>query len=175
MERLIPKNREDGEPFPEREAMFILKTGMICVVIYFIFLIFEFIDLITELVKQNDELYIFYFLRFVFFGISILIQVLYVILVINFLLNMEKADNEEDAQNKILLTYAKLFTSLFTVWTIFFLATGIPRLFIFFNNREKIGKFIAALIYIKIFLLFPIYVIFILTYVVTRKNKKKDG
>ena len=87
---------------------------------------------------------------------------------------MEKADNQEDIENKILITYAKLYASLFTVWTIFLLATGIPRLIIFFNNREKIGKFIYSMIIIKIILLFPIYVIFIVTYVLTRENKKKD-
>ena len=58
-------------------------------------------DLIGELFKKDDEFYYFYFLRFIFFGISILIQVLYVILAINFFILMEKADNEEDLQNKI--------------------------------------------------------------------------
>ena len=174
MDRLFPSKREDGSSFSKENEMFIFFTGMICVVFYFLFLIFQIIDLIGEIFKSDDEFYYFYFLRFIFFGISIIIQVLYVILAINFFLSMEKADKQEDIENKILLTYAKLFASLFTVWTIFFLATGIPRLIIFFNNREKIGKFIYSMIIIKIIFLFPIYVIFIATYAITREDKKKD-
>ena len=174
MERLIPKSKEDGSSFPEEDAWFIVYTGIVCVIFYFLFLIIEFIDLIGEMAKKDDEFYYFYFLRLIFFGISILIQVLYVILTISFFIVMEKADSQEDIENKILITYAKLYASLFTVWTIFLLATGIPRLIIFFNNREKIGKFIYSMIIIKIILLFPIYVIFIVTYVLTRENKKKD-
>ena len=175
MEKLIPKAGEDGSSFPVKKAMFIFYTGLICVFFYILFLIIEIMDLIGELFKKDDEFYYFYFLRFIFFGISILIQVLYVILAINFFILMEKADNEEELQNKIMLTYIKLFSILFTVWTIFFLATGIPRLIIFFNNREKIGRFIYSMIIIKILFLFPIYVIFIVSYFITKEKKNKDN
>ena len=172
MDRFLPKEEEKESQISGKQT-FLLFSLIPCVIIYALFLIFEFIDLIAEMVKKDDEFYYFYLLRLIFFGVSILIQVLYVILLIIYLIIVNKVENDEELQNKIMSTFGKLYSALFLVWTAFLLAAGIPRLIIFFSNREKIGKFIYSLIIIKILLLFPLYVFFIVNYVILNDNKKK--
>jgi len=68
---------EFKDPLQEDEKVYIplfFKLIIINVIIYILFLIIQIIDLFAEIINKDDDLFLFYYLRFLFFGVSILIQ-----------------------------------------------------------------------------------------------------
>ena len=175
MENLIGTILEKGS-IEHSKGSFIKKQLIIFAVFYILFLITQLTDLIIELLYKDNDLYYFYYLRIIFFGISLLIQIIYIFLGVTLRSVKKKAKkiDDDDVENKIVSSFVKIFFYLFCIWTIFFLAAGIPRLIIFLYNKEKIGLFISVLIYIKIVLLFPIYLILIISYNIGRREEKKE-
>ena len=173
MENLIGNKLDEGS-IEHSQGRFIMKEFIIFLVFYILFLITQFTDLVVEMLYKDNDLYYFYYLRLLFFGISTLMQVIYILLGITMYSVKEKALKANAVQNKITSTFVKIYVYLFCIWTIFFLVAGIPRLIIFLKNREKIGTFISILIYVKIALLFPIYLLFIISYNIGRKDKNKE-
>ena len=173
MENLIGTKLEKGS-IEHSQGSFIMKELIIFAVFYILFLITQLTDLIVELLYKDNDLYYFYYLRIIFFGISFLIQIIYIFLGVTLHSVKKKARKINDVENKIVSSFVKIFFYLFCIWTIFFLAAGIPRLIIFLNNKEKIGIFISILICIKIVLLFPIYLILIISYNIGRREEKKE-
>ena len=174
MENLIGSKLEKSS-IEHSQGRFLMKELIIFIVFYILFLITQFTDLIVEMLYKDNDLYYFYYLRFIFFGISILFQIIYIFLGVSLSSVKKKARNINDVENKIVSSFVKIYVYLFCIWTIFFLAAGIPRLIIFLNNREKIGIFISVLICIKIVLLFPIYLILIISYNIGRRDEKKEN
>ena len=174
MENLIGTKLDKGS-IEHSKGSFIKKELIIFAVFYILFLITQLTDLVVELLYKDNDLYYFYYLRIIFFGISLLIQIIYIFLGVTLSSVKKKAKKvDDDVENKIVSSFVKIFFYLFCIWTIFFLASGIPRLIIFLYNKEKIGLFISVLIYIKIVLLFPIYLILIISYNIGRSEEKKE-
>ena len=171
MERLIKIEKEEDEKV---YIPLFFKLIIINVIIYILFLIIQIIDLFAEIINKDDDLFLFYYLRFIFFGVSILIQATAVGVIIVFFSIPREITAIKSLGRKIDSTSAKIFSSIYGIWTLFLLGSGIPRIIILMNNKEKIGKFISSLIYVKIFLLIPIYVNIILMYSMSAQNKKKE-
>ena len=173
MERLIGNKLNEGS-IEHDLGRFLTKQFITFLVFYILFIITQLTDLVVEMIYKDNDLYYFYYLRVFSFGISVLIQIIYIMLGIILNSIKEKAEGLTDVENKITSSFVKIYVYLFCIWNIFFLATGIPRLIIFLKNKEKIGIFISILICIKIALLFPLYIFFIISYNVGRKDGKKE-
>ena len=173
MENLIGSKLDNGS-IEHSQGRFMKKEFIIFIVFYILFLITQFTDLIVEMLYKDNDLYYFYYLRFFFFGISLLFQIFYILLSITLCSVKGKAGKVNAVQNKIVSSFVKIYFYLFCIWTAFFLAAGIPRLIILLKNKEKIGIFISILICVKVVLLFPIYLILIISYNIGRKDEKKE-
>ena len=129
------------------------------------------------LINYDKDLLIFFYLRFIFFGFSLILHVIAIFTIIIFISLDSKVEKIKFLEEKFFSTFSKIVSAIFIVWTLGLLCLCVPRMVIFYKNGDKIGKFISTLIYLKSFLLIPVYLNIILVYILHRhqsKSEKKD-
>ena len=153
----------------------ITKLLISLLVHFIIFLIIQVIDSFIEYLNYNEELYIFFYLKFFFFGVDLLSLLFLLILNILFFSSMDdKSKSNIDYAKDAYFSYVKLNFTLFILWTILLLATEIPRLIIFLLNKEKFGLFLTVLIYAKLPFIILIYLHSIVIYVLYKEAKVEE-
>ena len=180
MERLFEKNDDNSNQSLLNNNVYyplIFCNFITAIIFYILFLLVQIIDIIAELINYDKDLLIFFYLRFIFFGFSLILHVIAIFAIIIFLSLGSKVEKVKFLNDKIFSTFSKIVSAIFIVWTLGLLCLCIPRLVIFFKNGDKVGKFISTLIYLKSFLLIPVYLNIILLYILYRhksKSEKKD-
>ncbi len=165
-----------GKSIIEKIYLALIGNIFIIVVIqYLFFLLLQVIDLFVEGFYFNNELYMFYYLRFLFFGFSIIVQIVVLISIIVCFSFLDRIEGNDDLQNKIFSTFVKVITAIYVLWTIVLIATFIPRIFILIMNKEKIGIFISTLMYLKLFTMISLYMDLLIMYILNKeKSEKKE-
>ena len=144
---------------------------LISSILHFIaLLIIQIVDLFYEIFNYDEEIYIFYYLNFFFTGATIFSLIF--LLILNILFSSSFHDNYEPKSE--FFAFIKLNFTLFCLWTILLLATGIPRVIIFLLNKDKFCFSITILIYLKIPLLISIYLQSIVIYVLYKESKIEE-
>ena len=142
---------------------------------FIILLIIQMIDIFVEIFNYNEDLFIFYYLNFFFSGANILSLIFLLILNILFFSSLnDKSKNNIDYARDAFFSYVKLNFTLFCLWTIFLLATSIPRIIIFLLNKDQFGLFNTILVYLKIPFIIIIYLHSIVIYVLYKESKIEE-
>ena len=140
-------------------------------VLYLIFFIFQIIDLITELVTYESEIFLFYYLRYIFAAIDvIMIGITIGFSYISFTPSKGSAEVTKYYTWLLFENYKRIIIIL----SICLFGTSIPRLIMLINHRDLIGTFVAVLIYIKIFVLVPLYMLMIVIYIIAKEVRYED-
>ena len=180
MERLIGNNDDKSTQSLLNNNVYyplIICNLITAIIFYVLFLLVQIIDIIAELINYDKDLLIFFYLRFIFFGFSLILHVIAIFTIIIFISLDSKVEKIKFLEEKFFSTFSKIVIAIFIVWTLGLLCLCVPRMVIFFKNGDKIGKFISTLIYLKSFLLIPVYLNIILVYILHRhqsKSEKKD-
>ena len=126
-------------------------------ILYLIFLLVQLIDLITEICTYNSDIFLFYFLRFFFFGVNFVMIIILIYLLCVIFNSPAQMDRSFELKKKHFSIFIKMIKSILCIWTIGLLGTCIPRMIILMNNKDKVGTFVSVLIYIKMVLIVPFY------------------
>ena len=179
MNKLLLKN---DDKIIQKNYNTLIKIIFIAVAIqYAFFLLVQVIDLFVEGFYFDDEFYMFYFLRFLFFGFSLIIQVAVAISVIVYFIALATFEDENVNffDNLIFKTFIKIICAFYGLWAIILLMCFIPRIIILMMNKEKIGTFISVLIYMKMFVMASIFIDVMIMYILNKEkydeNKPKKN
>ena len=143
-------------------------------IFYIMFLLIEIMDIFVEIFKYDKEFLLFFYLRYFFFGFSLIAHVIVIFAIINYFSINAKLKKNEIMSNIIYNTFLKVIGTIFFVWSIVLFCMSIPRMIIFVNKREKLGGFISTMIYFKTFILIPIYLNAILLYLMFGHSQKLE-
>ena len=163
------------DKFIQKNYNTLIKIIFIAVAIqYAFFLLVQIIDLFVEGFYFDDEFYMFYYLRFLFFGFSLIIQIAVVISVIVYFISLAMLQDEQAnfLDNLIFKTFIKIICAFYGLWSIILFICFIPRITILLMNKDKIGTFISILIYLKMFVMTSIFINVMIMYIL---NKEKYG
>ena len=177
MERIIRKIFEyKGNTIIEKLYNNLIQKIVIAIIVQFIiFLILQIIDLFIEIIFYDSEFFMFYYLRYLFFGFSLIVQIFVIISIIVCFSFLARIEGTHYVEKRILGTFIKVITTIYIVWTIVLISTFIPRIIVLMKEREKIGIFISTLIYLKIFIMISTYEYILIIYILDKeKNKKED-
>ena len=81
----------------------------------------------------------FYYLRYLFFGFSLIVQIFVIISIIVCFSFLARIEGTHYVEKRILGTFIKVITTIYIVWTIVLISTFIPRIIVLMKEREKIG------------------------------------
>ena len=153
----------------------IISNILIVVIVQFIiFLLLQIIDFFVECFYFDNDIYIFFYLKYLFFGFSLIVQAVVLISIIVCFSFLGRIEGNADVENKVYSTFVKIITAIYTFWSIILIATFLPRIFMLVIYREKIGIFISVLIYLKVFFMISIYLDLLVMYILNKeKNLKK--
>ena len=146
----------------------IIKLLISSILHFIILLIIQIIDLFIEIFNYDEEIFIFYYLNFLFTGATIFSLIFLLILNILF-----SSSFKDESKNEF-FSHIKLNFTLFCLWTILLLATAIPRVIIFLLNKDQFCFSITILIYLKIPLIISIYLQSIVIYVLYKECKIEE-
>ena len=138
-------------------------------ILYLIFLLVQLIDLITEICTYNSDIFLFYFLRFFFFGVNFVMIIILIYLLCIIFNSPVQMDRSFELKKKHFSIFIKMIKSILCIWTIGLLGTCIPRMIILMNNKDKVGTFVSVLIYIKMVLIVPFYLLIIVIHIVSKE------
>ena len=138
-------------------------------ILYLIFLLVQLIDLITEICTYNSDIFLFYFLRFFFFGVNFVMIIILIYLLCVIFNSPAEMDRSFELKKKHFSIFIKMIKSILCIWTIGLLGTCIPRMIILMNNKDKVGTFVSVLIYIKMVLIVPFYLLIIVIHIVSKE------
>ena len=141
----------------EKYLKMLLGISISMLIHYVIFMIFQIIDYFTEAFTFHEEVFMFYILRHIFFGLHLICIILF--LAINAIyVKTNIIDEEEDRTSpKIILSFIKLNITLFIIWGAILFGFAFPRIYLIMTNGGVIGGFTKALIYIKMPFVIGIY------------------
>ena len=166
---------EDAGKILEQTYIPLMGCNLITLFIfYIIFLLVEIMDIFVEIFKYDKEFLLFFLLRYFFFGFSLIAHVIIIFAIINYFSIIGRLKKNEFISNIIFTTFLKVVGAIFFVWTIVLFCTSIPRMIIFVNKREILGGFISTMIYLKTFILIPIYLNAILLYLMFGNSQKLE-
>ena len=167
-----------GNSIIEKLYNYIIKNILVAVGIqYMIFLIISIIDFFAEAFSYDGDLHIFFYLRYLFFGISLNFQIFVIIISFVFIaVSYSEKDREEGKfiENNILGALVKIITGIYTIWSILLIGMFIPRSIIIMRNREKFGTLIPILMYIKFFIMLSIYLNLFIVFILKKEQTKDD-
>ena len=138
-------------------------------ILYLIFLLVQLIDLITEICTYDSDIFLFYFLRFFFFGVNFVMIIILIYLLCVIFNSPAEMDRSFELKKKHFSIFIKMIKSILCIWTIGLLGTCIPRMIILMNNKDKVGTFVSVLIYIKMVLIVPFYLLIIVIHIVSKE------
>ena len=138
-------------------------------ILYLIFLIIQLIDLITEICIYNSDIFLFYFLRFFFFGVNFVMIITLIYLLYVIFSAPAEMDRTFEIKKKHFSIFIKMIKSILCIWTIGLLGTCIPRMIILMNNKDKVGTFVSVLIYMKMAIIVPFYLLIIVIHIVSKE------
>ena len=175
MERLIHKVGDNiGRGMIQKIHMSLIHDILIAVIIqYVIYLIIQIVDFFLELVLFDRDIYIFYYLKYLFFGFSFIVQGVVLISIIVCFSFLSKMEGNDAVQNRVFSTFVKVLTAIYTFWTIALIGTSLPRIVILVVEKEKISNYIAALIYCKVFIMISIYLNLLVVYILNKEITPK--
>ena len=141
---------------------------------YIIFLIISLIDFFAEAFSYDGDLHVFFYLRYLFFGISLNIQIFAIIISFVFIGVSHSGEESKFAEKNILGALTKIIVGIYAIWSILLIGMFIPRAIIFIRNREKIGIFIPILMYLKFFIMLSIYLNLFIAFIFKKEEAKDD-
>ena len=140
-------------------------------VFYLLFLIIQIIDLVVEIVTFESEIFMFYFLRFVLFAINFIMLAIFISFTC-ITYSAKKGSKEVNKHYFYLLI--ENYKRIIIIWTICLLGVSVPRMILLMNNKDLIGIFVRILVYLKIFLLIPFYLMTIIIYIIANEVRYED-
>ena len=176
MEEIVEKifKPKGGSAIEKLYNGIIQKIVIMIIVQFIVFLILQIIDLFAEIMFYESEFFMFYYLRYLFFGFSFIIQVVVVIVIIVYFSILGKIEESKYVQKRIFETFVKLIIAIYIVWTIFLISIFIPRIIVLIKERKKIGIFISILMYLKIFVMLSIYIDIFIIYILDKEKTDKE-
>ena len=175
MDRLI--SYFGGNSIIEKLYSYLINNILVAVgAQYIIYQIISIIDFFAEAFSYDGDLHNFFYLRYLFFGISLIVHIFAIIISIVFIGVSYSGEEREEGKfikKNILGTLVKIITGICTIWSILLIGMFLPRAFIFIRNREKIGILISILIYLKFFIMLSIYLNLFIAFIF-RKDQIKD-
>ena len=126
-------------------------------ILFFIFLLLQIIDIFVEIFTYKEEAFMFYYLRYLFFGIDLILLIACV--VNNMLYFVSISDETKEKDKESFFSFIKLNVTFFIIWTTALFGTFIPRLIILIIKREVIGTFSKVMIYLKMPIVVLLYLL----------------
>ena len=177
MKKIISNFRKVEDINDSSETIFLnlIKNIYFAVSIqYLIFIIIEIIDIVIESYYFNNDLYIFFYLRFFFSVFNFIVNVVVIISTIVYFVYRSRVKGNKYTELRVFGTFERELTAIYTFWTIVLIIVFIPRIIILMRNRSEIGTFISTLIYVKIFIMISIYVNILVVFIIKKYNSKKS-
>ena len=168
---LLQIDPENRKKISENYSKFLLILLIALGVFYLIFFIIQIIDLLTEIVTYESEIFLFYYLRYIFAAMDVIIIALGFS---NMYFLSTKNSTKEEVDKYYSWLYIENYKRIIIIFTICLLGTSIPRLIMLINHRDLIGTFVAALIYIKIFIMVPFYMSIIAIHIIGHEVRYED-
>ena len=140
-------------------------------VFYLLFFIVEIIDLVIEIITFEPEIIMFYFLRFILLVINFAMLAIFITFTC-ITYSAKKGSKEVNKHYFYLLI--ENYKRIIIIWTICLLGVSVPRMYLLLNNKDLIGIFVRILVYLKIFLLIPFYLMTIIIYIIANEVRYKD-
>ena len=173
MDRLI--SLFGGKSIIEKLYTYLINNILVAVgVQYVIFLIISLIDFFAEAFSYDGDLHVFFYLRYLFFGISLIVQIFVIIISFVFFGVSYSGEESKFIEKNILGTLAKIIAGIYTIWSILLIGMFIPRAIIFMRNREKIGIFISILLYLKFFIMLSMFLNLFIVFIFKKEQTKDD-
>ena len=168
-------DRQDANKIMDKVYFPLMACNLIAMIIfYIIFLIVEIVDIFAEIFKYDKEFLLFFYLRYFFFGFSLIAHVIVIFAIVNYVSIIGKIEGNESISDILFRTFLKVIGTIFFVWTIVLVCSSIPRMIIFVKNKEKFAGFISTMIYLKTFILMPVYINAVLLFFSFRNLKKLE-